>query len=164
MLRDPTCYIVHKCVLQNRQLCYYAFSREKLPVKCDNMTYLGITEGLYDSLVLALSKSDANENIWMTTVRALEKMVGHEPPDFRIAGYLPCRFVFFKFKGSTFSWSQASAIISMLYMLYFAFSFYILTIALGFCRWGLILCPNVQITYFLCAHNVQVGGELIFFC
>jgi hypothetical protein len=73
-------------VLQNRQLCYYAFSREKLPVKCDNMTYLGITEGLYDSLVLALSKSDANENIWMTTVRALEKMVGHEPPDFRIAG------------------------------------------------------------------------------
>jgi hypothetical protein len=107
------------------------------------MTYLIITEDLYDSLVLALSKSDANENLWMTTVRALEKMVGRERvPDFRIAGYLPCRFVFFEFKGSTFSWSQASVIISMLYMLYFAFSFYILTVALGFCNWGLIMCPN----------------------
>ncbi|RCV09933.1 hypothetical protein SETIT_2G070200v2 [Setaria italica] len=51
-----------------------------------NLCYFGITNDPQDCLILAWSQTDENKNKWMTTVRALESLVGHKNlPRFKIA-------------------------------------------------------------------------------
>nr|TKW21870.1 hypothetical protein SEVIR_4G148700v2 [Setaria viridis] len=75
----------------NSGLLGVATSMKDVPITRDNMTYLGIKDGPQDCLVLAWSATDEN-NMFMTTIRALEKLVGSvEVALFRIAVDPGCR-------------------------------------------------------------------------
>jgi hypothetical protein len=83
---------------RNAALKDTAFARADAPINRDNLYYLGITDGLYDYLVVAWSHVDGNNNRWLTAVHALHRLVGPDNlPLFRIAfdpGILSDFFIF----------------------------------------------------------------------
>lgn len=65
-------FLLQNCVGEN------SFARRAVLITHDNMCYLGIHDDPQDFLVLAWSQTDKNNNRWMTTIHALESLVGHK--------------------------------------------------------------------------------------